>query len=134
MWEARGPVLSYRLDQARAMCERYHITDALSWLLERMGDIPGAMRLLLQAVHEQVSKTLAGVRRVFSPRSVVGSSWAAALIRDKHVPAGVVLAGAAQAHETERSLEKAMREVVLVVRTAAQLAHRNSAKLDARQG
>ena len=55
-------IRSYRLDHVRTLCERYHITDALSWLLERMGDIPGAMRLLLQALNEHVAKTFAGVR------------------------------------------------------------------------
>jgi len=34
-----------------------------------------------------------------------------------------------QTYETDRALERALREVVLVIRSAAQLAHRNSNRL-----
>ena len=56
------PQRSYRLEQVRAICERYQITDAQSWLLERMGDVPGAMRLLLRALYDALGKILGSVR------------------------------------------------------------------------
>ena len=39
-----------------------------------------------------------------------------------------------QAYDTDRALDKALREVVVVVRSAAQLAHRNSGRLELKQG
>jgi hypothetical protein len=53
---------SYRLDRVRALCEKYQVTDALSWLLERMGDVPGAMRLLVGALRDKLALLLSAVR------------------------------------------------------------------------
>ena len=132
----RAFLCSYRLDHVRTLCERYHITDALSWLLERMGDIPGAMRLLLQALNEHVAKTFAGVCTpcllVRTPaKRVLKTRPRPALCRSLSLSPPSV---SHQAHDSDRNLEKALREMVLVVRTAAQLAHRNSARMDAKLG
>lgn len=53
---------SYRLEKALQLCEQYRITDAIVFLLERMGDINGALSLILEAVNERINFISEGVR------------------------------------------------------------------------
>lgn len=50
---------NYRLDRVLALCEKYQVTDATAWILERMGDIAGALKLILHALQDRVERVIA---------------------------------------------------------------------------
>ncbi|KAL7552323.1 hypothetical protein ACHAWF_015556, partial [Thalassiosira exigua] len=45
---------NYRLNDALKLCQERKITDASAYLLERMGDVPGALKLMLEALDERI--------------------------------------------------------------------------------
>lgn len=58
---------SYGLEKALQLCEQHRITDAIVFLLERMGDISGALVLILDAVQERIVFLSEGVKFSFFP-------------------------------------------------------------------
>lgn len=65
---------SYRVEHCLRLCQEYGIIDAAAYLLERVGDVGGALLLTLSGLSDKFVELDASVETVVSNPSLGGSS------------------------------------------------------------
>lgn len=57
---------SYRVEHCLRLCQEYNITDAASFLLERVGEVGSALHLILSHLSEKFVMLDAEIQKAFS--------------------------------------------------------------------
>lgn len=119
---------SYKVDACLRLCKEFNITDAEAYLLERTGDVTGALTLILQSL-EQKLKILKPALRGYNASAVSSSSTVASEILSSATSGSSSGSGAAARHQSSDRIIDSVQEgkdVMKTLEVALTMCQRNS--------
>ncbi|ETI47457.1 hypothetical protein L914_08092 [Phytophthora nicotianae] len=118
---------SYKVDACLRLCKEFAITDAEAYLLERTGDVTGALTLILQSL-EQKLKILKPALRGYNVSAVSSSSTGASDMLSSAAGGSSSSNGAARHQSSDRIIDSVQegKDAMKTLEVALTMCQRNS--------